>query len=71
LRAFIELADQIGMDRIEKRHRGMADHILKEMQPGGAAPSKIRISTPYYLLFKDAARFLAAYEECRPKHLAA
>jgi isopenicillin-N epimerase len=36
LRASIELANQIGMDRVEKRHRQMADYILKEMQQRGA-----------------------------------
>ena len=36
LRASIALANQIGMDRIEKRHRQMADYILKEMLQRGA-----------------------------------
>jgi len=113
LRASIELANQIGMDRIEKRHRQMADHILKEMLQRGAeswtspdpamrcgiatvtiapykmpepelwlwkekkvrirggAPSKIRLSTPYYLLRKDVDRYLAAYDEYRHSHPAA
>jgi isopenicillin-N epimerase len=107
LRAAVELANQIGMERIERRHRQMADHILKEMVQRGAeswtspdaalrcaiasvnvppmliaeieswmwkekkirirggAPSKIRLSTPYYLLRKDVDRFLAAYDEYR------
>lgn len=107
MRAAVELANQIGMDRIEKRHRAMADYILSEMlkrgaqswtspDPAlrcgiatvtvapvkmpdlekalwkekkirirGAAPHKIRLSTPYYLLRKDVARFLAAYDEHR------
>ena len=37
LRASIELANQIGLDRIEKRHRQMADYILEEMVKRGAA----------------------------------
>ncbi len=36
LRASIELANAIGMERIEKRHRQMADYILKEMVARGA-----------------------------------
>ena len=107
LRASIELATQIGMDRIERRHRQMADYILKEMVKRGAEswtspeaamrcgiatvnvpriarmdlekwmwttkkirirggePSKLRLSTPYYLLRKDVERFLAAFDEYR------
>ena len=105
LRAAVELANTIGMDRIEKRHRTMANYILAEMQKRGAeswtspdpalrcaiasvnvpplqiaeietwmwkerririrggAPSKIRLSTPYYLLKKDVDRYLAAFDE--------
>jgi isopenicillin-N epimerase len=105
LRAAIKLANDIGLERIEKRHRQLADNILREMVQRGAeswtspetalrcaiasvnvppvqileienwmwqnkkirirggAPSKIRLSTPYYLLRKDVDRFLAAYEE--------
>jgi isopenicillin-N epimerase len=101
------MANQIGMDRIERRHRQMADFILKEMVQRGAeswtspdpalrcaiasvnvppiqiteienwmwknkkirirggGPSKIRLSTPYYLLHKDVDRYLAAYDEYR------
>ncbi|HWZ96856.1 MAG TPA: aminotransferase class V-fold PLP-dependent enzyme [Candidatus Dormibacteraeota bacterium] len=107
LRASIELANQIGMERIEKRHRMMGDYILAEMvkrgaqswtspeaalrcgittvtvapvkmpdlenslwkekkiRIRGAAPHKIRLSTPYYLLRKDVDRFLAAFDEYR------
>src|SRR5712672_3711175 len=36
LRAAIEFADQIGMERIEKRHRQMANYMLAEMQKRGA-----------------------------------
>ena len=105
LRAAIELANQIGMERIEKRHRQNGSYILGEMVKRGAvswtspdaalrcgistvnvapltmpdtenwlwkekkirirggAPSKIRLSTPYYVLRKDADRFLAAFDE--------
>jgi len=107
LSAAVQLANQIGMERVEKRHRQMADYILKEMLKRGAeswtspdpalrcaiasvnvppiqivevenwmwknkkirirggGPSKIRLSTPYYLLHKDVDRFLAAYDEYR------
>ncbi len=105
MRAAVQLANQIGMERIERRHRQMADTVLKEMVQRGAeswtspdpalrcaiasvnvapiqiteienwmwkekkirirggAPSKIRLSTPYYLLRKDVERYLAAYDE--------
>ena len=105
LRAAIELAGQIGMERIERRHRQMCDYILGEMVKRGAeswtspdpalrcaiasvnvpplqigdmeatlwkqhkvrirggAPSKIRLSTPYYLLKPDIDRFLAKFDE--------
>ena len=107
LRAAIDFANSIGMERIEKRHRANADYILGEMTKRGAlswtspdpalrcaiatvnvapvtmpdaenwlwtqkkirirggSPSKIRLSTPYYLLRKDMDRFLAAYDEYR------
>src|SRR5216683_2138078 len=107
MRASVQLANQIGLERIERRHRQMADHILKEMVQRGAeswtspdaalrcgiatvnvapvtmpdleqwmwkekkirirggAPSKVRLSTPYYLLRKDVDRFLAAFDEYR------
>jgi len=107
MRAAVQLANQIGMERIERRHRHMADAILKEMMQRGAeswtspdpalrcaiasvnvapiqiteieswmwttkkirirggGPSKIRLSTPYYLLQKEVERFLAAYDEYR------
>jgi isopenicillin-N epimerase len=112
LRASIELANQIGMDRIEKRHRQTADYILKEMVNRGAVswtspdaalrcaiatvnvppiarmdlekwmwttkkirirggePSKLRLSTPYYLLRKDVERYLAAFDEYKKGHAA-
>jgi isopenicillin-N epimerase len=107
LRAAIKLANDIGMDRIEKRHRKMADYLLGEMVKRGAEswtspdaalrcaiatvnvprlqrmdlekwlwqtrkirirggdPSKLRLSTPYYLLRNDVDRFLAAFDEYR------
>ncbi len=107
MRAAVKLANDIGLDRIERRHRKMADYILSEMVKRGAeswtspdaslrcaiasvnvppiqimeletwiwqnkkirirggAPSKIRLSTPYYLLRKDIDRYLAAYDEYR------
>jgi isopenicillin-N epimerase len=113
LRAAIDFADLIGLERIEKRHRQMADYLLKEMlQRGavswtspnptmrcgiatvtvapskmpdlelwlwkekkirirGALPSKIRLSTPYFILRKDVDGFLAAYDEYRAKAPAA
>ncbi len=110
MRAAVELANQIGMDRIEKRHRAMADYILSEMLkrgaqswtspdpalrcgiatvnvPGlvrmdlekwlwkekkirirGGEPSKLRLSTPYYLLRADIERFLGSFDEYRKMH---
>jgi isopenicillin-N epimerase len=110
LRASIELANQIGMDRIEKRHRQTADYMLKVMMKRGAEswtspdpalrcaivtvnvppivrmdlekwmwttkkirirggePSKLRLSTPYYLLHADVERFLAAFDEYKKAH---
>jgi len=109
LRASIKLASDIGMERIEKRHRRMADYILGEMVKRGAEswtspdaalrcgiatvnvpglkrmdlenwlwqtkkirirggdPSKLRLSTPYYLSRKDVDRYLAAFDEYRTK----
>jgi selenocysteine lyase/cysteine desulfurase len=105
LHASIEFCNQIGLDRIEKRHRKMADYILGEMVQRGAQswtspdpalrcgiatvtiapykildaelwmwknkkirirggqPSKVRLSTPYYLRKKDIDCFLAAADE--------
>jgi selenocysteine lyase/cysteine desulfurase len=107
LRASIKLANDIGMERIEKRHRQMADYLLGEMVKRGAQswtspdpalrcaiatvnvpglqrmdlekwlwqtkkirirggdPSKLRLSTPYYLLRKDVDRYLSAFDEYR------
>jgi len=111
LRAAIEFANQIGMERIEKRHRQMADYILAETVKRGATswtspnaalrcaiatvnvppvkrmelenwlwkekkirirggePSKLRISMPYFVLRKDADRFLAAFDEYKTKKI--
>ena len=113
LRAALQLANQIGLDRIERRHRQMADYILKEIVRRGAeswtspdpalrcgiasvnvapiqiseieswmwktkkirirggAPSKIRLSTPYYLVHKDVDRFLSAFDEYKKGKTAA
>jgi len=37
----------------------------KKIRIRGGGPSKIRLSTPYYLLRKDVDRFLGAYDEYR------
>src|SRR6266576_2971540 len=37
----------------------------KKIRIRGGAPSKIRLSTPYYLLRKDVDRYLAAFDEYR------
>lgn len=107
LRASIEMANQIGLDRIEKRHRQLADYILAEMQKRGAEswtspdpalrcaivtvnvppikrmdlenwlwknhkirirggePSKLRLSTPYYLRRRDIGSFLQNFDSYR------
>ena len=107
MRAAVKLANDIGLDRIERRHQKMADYIHGEMVKRGAeswtspdaslrcaiasvnlapiqimeletwmwqnkkirirggAPSKIRLSTPYYLLREDVDRYLLAYDEYR------
>jgi selenocysteine lyase/cysteine desulfurase len=100
LLAAINLANEIGIDRIERRHRELCDYILAQMIKRGAEswtspdpalrcaiatvnvppiqrmdletwmwkahkirirggePSKLRLSTPYYLQKKDIDRFL-------------
>jgi selenocysteine lyase/cysteine desulfurase len=105
LRAAIKLANDIGMDRIERRHRELANYALGEMTKRGAEswtspdpalrcaiatvnvppiqrmdlekwmwsthkirirggePSKLRLSTPYYLQKKDIDRFLEKFDE--------
>jgi isopenicillin-N epimerase len=113
LRAAIAFANMIGMERIERRHRQIADRILKEMVqrgadswtspdpalrcgiatvnfPGlarmdlekwlwkekririrGGEPSKLRLSTPYFILHGDVDRFLGAFDEYRKGKMAA
>lgn len=113
LRAAIAFANAIGMERIERRHRQMADYILKEMVQRGAdswtspdsalrcgiatvnvpqlarmdlekwlwkekkirirggEPSKLRLSTPYFILHQDVDRFLGAFDEYRKGKMAA
>ena len=105
LRASIQMANDIGMDKIEKRHRALADYVLAHLVQRGAEswtspdptmrcaivtvnvppiermkledwmwktqkirirggePSKLRLSTPYYLQKKDIDRFLAAFDQ--------
>jgi isopenicillin-N epimerase len=107
LRAAIELAETIGMGRIEKRHRATCDYLLQQMIARGAQswtspdpalrcaiatvnvppivrmelekwmwtnhkirirggePSKLRLSTPYYLLRRDVDRFLEKFDQYR------
>jgi selenocysteine lyase/cysteine desulfurase len=104
-RASIQMANDIGMDRIEKRHRELANYMLAQMMQRGAEswtspdptmrcaivtvnvppvqrmalenwmwttqkirirggePSKLRLSTPYYLQKKDIDRFIAAFDQ--------
>jgi selenocysteine lyase/cysteine desulfurase len=105
LKAAIEFASSIGIDKIESRHRELCDNILAEMMKRGAEswtspdpalrcaiatvnvppikktdletwlwqkhkirirggdPSKLRLSTPYYLQRKDIDRYLAAFDQ--------
>ena len=105
LRAAIQLANQIGIERIERRHRELGDYMLagmtkrgveswtspdpalrcsivtvnvppiqnmelenwlwktKKIRIRGGAPSKLRLSTPYYVSKKDIDRYLDAYDE--------
>ena len=107
LRAALKFANDIGMERIEQRHRESADYLLHEMIRRGAEswtsadpqlrcgivtvnvpwlkrmafetwlwknhkirirggdPSKLRLSTPYYLLRSDIDKFLARTDEYR------
>ena len=105
LRAALKLANEIGMERIEQRHRELCDYILAAMIKRGAEswtspdpalrcaiatvnvpllqrmdlenwmwkqhkirirggePSKLRLSTPYYLSKPDIDRFLEKFDE--------
>jgi isopenicillin-N epimerase len=107
LRAAIKLANDIGIDKIERRHRQLCNYILAEMMKRGAEswtsldpamrcaiatvnvppinridlenslwkqhkirirggePSKLRLSTPYYVSKKDIDRFLEKFDEYR------
>jgi selenocysteine lyase/cysteine desulfurase len=109
LRAAIKLANDIGLDRIEQRHRRLGDYMLAEMTKRGAEswtspdpalrcaiitvnvppivrkdledwlwqthkirirggdPSKLRLSTPYYLQKPEIDRFLAKFDEYKRK----
>ena len=40
----------------------------KKIRIRGGLPSKMRLSTPYYLSKKEIDRFLAAYGEYRDTH---
>lgn len=112
LRASIQMAYDIGMDRIEKRQRQLCDYILGEMLKRGAEswtspdstlrcaiatvnvppiqrmdlenwmwkqykirirggePSKLRLSTPYYLSKADIDRFLEKFDEYKKQKAA-
>jgi len=112
LRAAIKLANDIGLDRIERRHRQLCDYILQAMitrgaeswtspdptlrcaiatvnVPGlkrmelenwiwqqhkirirGGEPSKLRLSTPYYLSKQDIDRYLQAFDHYRKQNAA-
>ena len=105
LRAAIQLANGIGMERIEQRQRDLCNYILgamldrgaeswtspdanlrcaiatvnvppiqrmklenwmwqtKKIRIRGGDPSKLRLSTPYYLSKQDIDRFVSAFEE--------
>jgi isopenicillin-N epimerase len=104
LMASIQFANEIGMERIERRHRELCDYILGEMikrnaeswtspdatlrcaiatvnvpplprlemekwlwakhkiRIRGGDPSKLRLSTPYYVQKKEIDRFLATFD---------
>ena len=107
LRASINMANEIGMTRIERRHRELANYTLAEMVKRGAEswtspdaalrcaivtvnvpplkrmdlenwlwqqhkirirggdPSKLRLSTPYYLKKAEVERFLEKFDQYR------
>jgi len=112
LRAAIQMANEIGMEKIEARHRASANFMLAEMTKRGAEswtspdpksrcaivtvsvppiqrmkledwlwktkkirirggePSKLRLSTPYYLRQKDMESFLEAFDEYKKNNAA-
>ncbi len=107
LNAAVALAQNIGIDRIEARHRMLADYIHTEMMKRGAQswtspdprlrcaittinvppvsrtelqdwlwtnhkvrvrggdPSKLRLSTPYFMMKADIDRFLTLFDQFR------
>ena len=112
LRAAIGFANEIGIDRIESRHRELANYILAEMVKRGAEswtspdaalrcaivtvnvppvqrkdletwmwqkhkirirggePSKLRLSTPYYLQKNEIDQFLDRFDQYKRESLA-
>lgn len=112
LAAAIQFATDIGLDRIERRHRELADYILSEMVKRGAEswtspdpalrcaivtvnvppvqrkdletwmwqkykirirggePSKLRLSTPYYLQKSEIDHFLDRFDQYKRESLA-
>ena len=113
LRAAIQLANDIGMERIERRQRELCDYMLaamikrraeswtspdaklrcaiatvnvppiqrmkledwmwktKKIRIRGGDPSKLRLSTPYYLSKTDIDRYLDAFDDYkRENHMA-
>jgi selenocysteine lyase/cysteine desulfurase len=112
LAAAIKFANEIGMEKIESRHRALADYMLAEMVKRGAEswtspdaalrcaivtvnvppvqrkdlenwmwqkhkirirggePSKLRLSTPYYLQRAEIDRFLEKYDQFKRGSLA-
>ena len=112
MKASLDLANQIGLDRIEKRHRELNNYITDAMlkrgaelwtstnpqmrcaissfsmapvkivdlerdlwknekiRVRGADPSKIRLSTPYYLQKAEIDRFLDRYDAYRKSYKA-
>jgi isopenicillin-N epimerase len=112
LRAAVAFANEIGIDRIESRHRELANYMLAEMVKRGAEswtspdaalrcaivtvnvppiqrkdletwmwqkhkirirggePSKLRLSTPYYLQKSEIDRFLDRFDQYKRESLA-
>jgi isopenicillin-N epimerase len=113
LRASVQMANDIGMERIERRQRELCDYMLagmvkrgaeswtspdptlrcaiatvnvppidrmkletwmwktKKIRIRGGDPSKLRLSTPYYLGKRDIDRYLEAFEEYKRENKAA
>ncbi len=109
MKASLDFCNQIGLDRIEKRHRALNNYVYAEMEKRGAQlwtstnpnmrcaivsfsiapvkiaelerdlwkdkkirvrgadPSKIRLSTPYYLQKAEIDRFLAGFDAYRKR----